>query len=121
MSKLAKTYKQECKKLSKTMLYVTENLGRRCKVGYSGAKMEFSLCGFFSDYPDLKIGIEVEEKIAVNVWLYTNEGLVDADKFLTEKQLDKLEEIHSARVLRFSYEEAEHKLYKLLKYLYKNG
>lgn len=119
MSKLAKTYKQECKKLSKTMLYATMYLGADGGITGADSIMEFNFSNFFPGYSDLHATLIAGSRSAT-VSFSSRGELVELGSLFTFKQLAKLG-FDSRYCLHFDDDEAEAKLYKTLKYLYKNN
>ena len=118
MSKLCKAYKQECKEIARTMLYATEHLGKKVCDGIW--TMEFDLSNYFGSIPGLHITVHADVGLNVYVEFYTVTKHIDASSIFTDKQLAKLDKL-SASALLFQYDEAADKLYRMMKYLYKNA
>lgn len=119
MPKLSKSLKQECEMLAKTMLYATAYIGKDADKFSGDTIMEFNFSRFFREFNDLHISVYVGCATSVTVQFYSDHQLVDLDKLFTFKQLIKLG-FDTSYALHFGYSEAYKKLFKMLKYLYKN-
>lgn len=120
MHKLCKAYKRECKEIAMTMLYATDHLGKVCNGPFTTKSMEFDFSNYFGSLPGLHITVRVVRGSTVSVAFFTDTEVIAASSIFTEKQLAKLDKLGSSALL-FQYDEAPDKLYRMMKYLYKNA
>ena len=120
MPKLCKAYKQECKEIAMTMLYATDHLGVVRNGHWTTKSMEFNLSNYFGSFPGLHITVYVARGLTVSVAFSTDTEQIASSSIFTEKQLAKLDKPGDAALL-FQYDEAADKLYRMMKYLYKNA
>lgn len=120
MTKLCKAYKQECKEIARTMLYATDYIGKVCKGPFTTKSMEFDFSNYFGSLPGLHITVYVARGLTVSVAFSTDTEQIASSSIFTEKQLAKLDKLGDAALL-FPYDEAPDKLYRMMKYLYKNA
>lgn len=120
MSKLCKAYKRECKEIARTMLYATDYIGKVCNGPFTTKSMEFDFSNYFGSLPGLHITVHVVRGSTVSVAFFTDTEVIAASSIFTDKQLAKLDKLGSSALL-FQYDEAPDKLYRMMKYLYKNA
>lgn len=120
MPKLSKSLKHELRDLSEHMLFEVRLFGRKQNQGYRSRVVEFDFSNRFKAHPDFSVRLELEtdsKKLAVG--FMTGGKRVGPHEFFSDKQMDKLDPLWFD-VFVFDYEEADKKLFKMLKYLYKN-